>query len=336
MSEARVSSRPDQQMANAPLWRRLQRLGAELGQEWQAVRSGGPQFDAPAEPTALGEAEIVEDSGTFAVHDVGPASESRFEFFLDGIEHTRIAGYVGVVPVVHGYVAAVIRRRRGRQFVTWSVEEQEVLSFPREFLSVHRFLDCGFPEIALIDSSGDSNEVHPIRLAESAREAVKQQRARLESRLARRWAEELPGKGSLLVDGRLAIDPVLLRSGRAFGLVKSHRTQYLALEDMTAVLGMSGGQRSSIFKPVRPAIGEVFSWYLRLRPATGRDIYWALARMEGQAAGETLELADEVSRWLIAETTPLALPDPRWHILLYPIRDCERFLRARMPTLDVS
>ncbi|UCF20511.1 MAG: hypothetical protein JSU87_03625 [Gemmatimonadota bacterium] len=331
-----MSSRPDQQTANAPLWRRLQRLGPRLGREWQSVRSAGPQLDAPAEPTALGEAQIMEDSGRFAVHDVGPPSESRFEFFLDGIEHTRIAGYVGVVPVVHGYVAAVIRRRRVRQFVTWSVREHEVLSFPHKLLPVDRFIDCGFSETALIDSSDDSNEIHPIRLAESSREAVKLHRARLESGLARRWAEELPGEGWLLVDGRLAIDPVLLRSGRAFGLVKSHRTQYLSLPDMTAVLGMSGGQRSSIFKPVRPEIGEVYSWYLRLRPASGHDIYWALARMEGRAAQETLELADEVSRWLIAETAPLALPDPRWHILLYPIRDCELYLRARMPTLDIS
>jgi len=53
-------------------------------------------------------------------------------------------------------------------------------------------------------------------------------------------------------------------------------------------------------------------------------------------AQELLAVADELSRWLLAETAPLALPDPRWHVLLYPIRDCEQFLRARMPTLEIS
>jgi hypothetical protein len=99
---------------------------------------------------------------------------------------------------------------------------------------------------------------------------------------------------------------------------------------------MNGGFRSTVFKPVRPKVGEVYSWYLRLRPPAGHDIYWGLARIEGRAAPETLEAADDVSRWLLHETVPLALPDPRWHVMPYPIRDCEQYLRSRMPTLDVG
>jgi hypothetical protein len=38
--------------------------------------------------------------------------------------------------------------------------------------------------------------------------------------------------------------------------------------------------------------------------------------------------ADEVSRWILAESTPLALPDARWDTMVYGIRDCEEFLRA--------
>jgi hypothetical protein len=44
-------------------------------------------------------------------------------------------------------------------------------------------------------------------------------------------------------------------------------------------------------------------------------------------------IADRISRWLLAETTPLSLPDARWDRLLYPIRDCEEFLRARAPKI---
>ena len=196
--------------------------------------------------------------------------------------------------------------------------------------------ELGIPDAALIDSRADETDAHPIRLAELGREAIKLHRSICERRLARRWAELGPEDGWLLVDGRLAIDPVPLKSGRAIGLVKSHRTQFLSQDAMTAVLGMPGGQRSTVFKPVRPEIGEVYSWYVRLRPAHDHDIYWALARIEGRVDPATIREADAISRWLLDETAPLALPDPRWDVLLYPIRDCEQFLRARMPTLGVS
>ena len=38
--------------------------------------------------------------------------------------------------------------------------------------------------------------------------------------------------------------------------------------------------------------------------------------------------ADEVSRWLLAESSPLAAPDPRWDRMAYGIRSAEEFLRA--------
>ncbi len=283
----------------------------------------------------MGEAEIVERGGAFETHPVGTAEHSRFEFFLDGIEFTRVCGYVGMIPLVHGYVAAVVRRRTERAFTTWSLIEKEVLAFPHELLNPQRFLDLGFTSDVLIDCEGDATDLHPIRLAENARAAVKFHRAAIERRLAKRWAEAGPHEGWMLVDGGLAIEPSLLRSGRAVGLVKSHRTQFLDPTSMSDVLTMGDGLRSSVFKPVRPEVGEVYSWYLRLRAPANHDIYWGLARIEGRATDETVALADEVSRWLLAETTPLALPDPRWHVMLYPIRDCEQYLRARMPTLDV-
>jgi hypothetical protein len=335
-SESRGLERTDQPSGGTAIWRRLLDLGDGLGSGWRPIRGGGPQFEPPPEPPAFGEAEIVEGDGSFATHPVGSPLDSRFEFFLDGIEHTRIGGYLGVVPIVHGYVAAVIRRRSEREFTTWAVVEQECLAFPYALLPPDRFLELGLPEGALIDSQAEATDLHPIRLAELGRSAVKLQRSIIERRLARRWAAESPGSGWLLVDGRLAIDPGLLKSGRAVGLVKSHRTQFLSPTAMEATLGMSAGHRSSVFKPLRPEVGEVYSWYLRLRHPGGHDIYWALARIEGRADPETIDVADDVSRWLLAETAPLALPDPRWHVLLYPIRDCEQYLRARMPTLEIS
>ncbi len=77
----------------------------------------------------------------------------------------------------------------------------------------------------------------------------------------------------------------------------------------------------------------MYSWYLRLRPRENRDLYFGLIRAESAARRETVELADTISCWLLNETAPLALPDPRWDTLLYPVRDCEAYLRSRMPTL---
>jgi hypothetical protein len=44
--------------------------------------------------------------------------------------------------------------------------------------------------------------------------------------------------------------------------------------------------------------------------------------------GEIGERANEVSRWILAEASPLALPDSRWDKMVYGVRDCEEFLRA--------
>ena len=46
---------------------------------------------------------------------------------------------------------------------------------------------------------------------------------------------------------------------------------------------------------------------------------------EGENAAER---ADEISRWVLAETSPLALPDGRWDKMSYGIREAEEFLRA--------
>ena len=51
------------------------------------------------------------------------------------------------------------------------------------------------------------------------------------------------------------------------------------------------------------------------------------------ARSHEIAMADVVSSWLLGETAPISLPDMRWDRLLYPIRDCEQFLRARAPQL---
>jgi hypothetical protein len=48
----------------------------------------------------------------------------------------------------------------------------------------------------------------------------------------------------------------------------------------------------------------------------------------GEAPGALTERADRLSRWVLGEVSPVALPDGRWDRLAYGIYDCEQFLRA--------
>jgi hypothetical protein len=62
---------------------------------------------------------------------------------------------------------------------------------------------------------------------------------------------------------------------------------------------------------------------------------WGLVRVEIAepplaTPSQIRERADEVSRSILAEVVPLALPDSRWDKMVYGIRDCEEFLRAVM------
>jgi hypothetical protein len=51
-------------------------------------------------------------------------------------------------------------------------------------------------------------------------------------------------------------------------------------------------------------------------------------RVEIADASDAVTRADEISRWVLAESSPLSLPDGRWDKMAYGIRDAEEFLRA--------
>jgi hypothetical protein len=70
------------------------------------------------------------------------------------------------------------------------------------------------------------------------------------------------------------------------------------------------------------------SWYLRVRDEKGHEPLWGLLRIEIAETDQPTDRADEISRWVMAETTPLSLPDGRWDKMAYGVRDCEEFLRA--------
>jgi hypothetical protein len=174
---------------------------------------------------------------------------------------------------------------------------------------------------------------HPLALLERALAFVKEDREFAEKQLAEEWCRR--EQGMLFLDGSTQESEAVATSPCAVGVIKSHRTMYVDGDALRTVLALRARQRSSVFRVTTSRRTPVASWYLRLRDPDGHDPMWGLVRVEAadmSGRGERLEdltaRADRVSRWILAEATPLALPDARWDKMAYPIRDCEEFLKA--------
>jgi hypothetical protein len=316
--------------------RSLQRQLATLLPEARSVDEVGtieliPQGnDAPR----LISATVLEGSRLRARPVEGTSSQA-FRAFLDGTQRSQVASFVGGTPVVLGHVAAVVRERRDRRMYTWELPLMERrLYVPREFLSVAAWtrLSDHYGD-RLVDTIDGGAEVvsHPFALRDAAWHRVQAHREEVERRLAEQWCatESAP----LFIDGGISGSQVVAVSSCTVGVVKSHRTLYAEGEALVTVLGLAHRERTSVFRITSPKRTTVASWYLRLRDPMGHDPMWGLVRAEiaFPASGGLDDIgarADEVSRWILAEVTPLALPDGRWDKMVYGVRDCEEYLRA--------
>ncbi|HEY0304780.1 MAG TPA: hypothetical protein VGC44_07395 [Longimicrobiales bacterium] len=299
----------------------------------------GAYFDGDAESLSECEADVVEGS-TLAPIRVTAARQSEFTDFLDGIQRAEVKLYHQTVPIVYAYAAATIRRRSERHMRTLRTDgadwlsEREALFYPSRYVDADQLRDAGAASNQLIDTTPPSSEPLPLfppLLYARAAQHVNRWRESIERELAVRWCSSAQN-GWLMVDGSLTLSPEVAACGRAIGLIKSHRTRFFDGDEARTVLNLDVGERSSVFEPRTRNLTPVRSFYLRLRPHDRRDIFWGLVRVE-MARTHEIALADVVSSWLLAETAPISLPDARWDRLLYPIRDCEQFLRARAPQL---
>ena len=308
--------------------------GAPAG-GWRLEPAGAPSLERLAlemEPPRT-EAAVPIEGETLAVRALDPTPLVGIAAFLDGIQSTRVLQYLpGGVPVIFGTVAAVVRERRDRTLHTWNgaPELSTRVYLPRAVTPTGQlatFDAAGIPVHDTLDGGDAAEAQHPQLLLALARTAVQRERERLETALAERWCAT--AGGAIYVDGGISGAGDAARSPRAVGVVKSHRTLYAAGEGIGVVTRLRVGERTTAFEIRSPRRTAVASWYLRLREAT--DPMFGLVRIEIAREGFRAERADLVSRWVLAERTPLALPDHRWHAMAYGIADCERYLRAIAP-----
>lgn len=285
--------------------------------------------EAP-EPPRLQRAEPLEGA-TMATRSVDGAPVVGVAAFLDGIQESRVlAHWRGGIPVVHGTVAAAVRLRRGRTLVRWRADADLVdraLYAPCAALddSVWSQLSvaCAVRDTLAPEERGPW---HPQDLTARALHAVQRQRESVETACAERWCAA--GDGPLFVDGGIAAAGAAAHSPLAVGVVKSHRTLYVDGAALPLVLGLRVGERTTMFTVASPRRAAVASWYLRLRDPSSHDALWGLVRVEIARDGAEAARAELVSRWILAERAPLALPDPRWGAMAYGIRLTEEYLRA--------
>jgi hypothetical protein len=138
----------------------------------------------------------------------------------------------------------------------------------------------------------------------------------------------------LFLDGSIATSNRVAAAPNVIGVIKSHRTLYVAGAAMRVVQSLPVNHRSSVIRVEAYHRTSVASWYLRIRDCVGQDPMWGLLRVEtalpdiGESPKAIAEHANLISRWILAELMPLSLPDSRWDKMVYGIRDCEEFLRS--------
>ncbi len=242
--------------------------------------------------------------------------------FLDGTQRYEVMAYAGASPVVVAEIAAAVLERRDRQLhVAIVARRRLVLARPDVIKELGDAID-GLEAVTL-DEEGPA---HPVRDFQLARREIDAARGRLEVELGHRY--RAGSTAWLLIDGTLSESPQWATDPRMIGIAKSHATLPFVGPDLERYLRLPAGHRSPVFQPPGHEVAPVYSWGLRLWPWEGKDLLHGLIRVEACAATETVDQADQISRWLLAERAPVSTPDPRWDRLLYGIRAVEEYLRA--------
>ena len=347
---------PDEQAApapdGAPSYRALLRkMQSVLGTGIWSNASSGLLLDGSSQndPPTIALATRLEPDD--AARRVRTTEGTAIDAFLDGIQRTSVITHLDGVPVVHAFVAAVIRQRSERRLVTWDTPNiSRALYLPLNVIDIALVQALVAQGVRILDSAAGAEPVsHPLAYRRAALDRVALERERLEQELAERW--NTASEGWLWVDGGVsgisALRASPLDAIRTFGVVKSHATLYGDSTMIANTLRLDEAERSAAFLIRHRVRRPVISWYLRLRTDRGGDPLHGLVRVEilspdgmfdGKPDGDApvahndiariTELADIISTWIIAERLPISLPDSRWDRLTYGVHDCERYLAS--------
>lgn len=301
-------------------WTRLRRAVAACGftpATWIPAASEGRAEEATIRP-----ARLLEDL-PISGHAVGAAEPWPGTLaFLDGTQRYEVMAYAGASPVVVAEIAAGVLERRDRQLHVAEVARRRlVIARPAVLRRLEGILE-GHIAVAL----PEDEPAHPVHDFQLARREVDTERGRLEVEVGRRYRSA--SAAWLIVDGSLGESLQWASDSRMVGISKSHATLPFSDRDLEQYLRLPAGYRSPVFQPAGHQVAPVYSWALRLWPWEGKDLLHGLIRVEAAPTAETLGLADQLSRWLLAERAPVSTPDPRWDRLLYGIRAVEEYLRA--------
>jgi hypothetical protein len=270
----------------------------------------------------------------------GPPDSARgaVRYFLDGVQRTLPIGWCGMNALALVVVVAGVIERRPQDGVFRAVPRMTeirssiIIASSPDDDHARRLIDS-FEEAGLMVTPCDEQPQGSVRdgdflaLQSRIRPAVGKVREMCEQAVFRAWDERTDGsEGWLVMDGSLA-DPTV---GRAVGVIKRHSRFDLTNSEMTALLTLPAGYRSSAFQ--RAVTGGVrpISWYLRLHEASGADPLFGLARIEAPSQVAISRDIDHLSQILYAERTPRATNDDRWPTLLYPIHIAERILKVKL------
>ena len=303
----------------------FERARRSVGGRGGVVGASGmpPAVEGRPDDYRLTTSTLLEDP-TLTVRPVGPPDPCLEPIaFLDGTQRYEVIGYLETMPVVAAILSAAVRLRSGGEFKTVERTERRVLVGRREALAAVGNAVLGTEQLVV---EGDER-LHPLKELENARRAIDAARGALEHDVGARFRRT--HQTWLVVDGVVSDAPIWATDTRVIGVSKSHATLPFDGDALTTYLTLPAGHRTSIFEPTTWRFAPVHSWALRLWPFEGKDLLHGLVRVEVAARPVDPGLADQLSRWLLADRVPLSRPDPRWDRLLYGVATVERHLRAQ-------
>ncbi len=254
--------------------------------------------------------------------DVGPpATWDGPVAFLDGTQHVDLVGYAGTLPIVGAEVAAAVRQRDERELRTVAERHRSLVIGRASALAQLPALSA-----ERIELEADAT-VPPLRDLTLASAEAAHAREALEIGVGLAYRER--SSAWLVVDGSLGASAAWLRDGRMVGLSRSHAVLPFEGTDLDAYLRLPPGHRTPAFAPPARHGIEYRAWAVRLWPWEGKDLLHGLVRVEVSAANGTTGMADQLTRWLLAERSPIAGTESRWDTLIYPLHAVREYLRAR-------